>query len=232
MFWIYFSFFIFLTLGLYLTYLFLFRRYVMKTTALLYQQGDAKAYLEAIDSFPGKLFLAKRMRQLMKIDAYFMLKDEKQLEELMVKLDNIRLPEMDRILICQKETSFYVEQHKLEKAEKAYEKLKLATTNLKEKNKERGRAILKECEYMIEIGLKQNGSYANQMLKIAKESKNEVVQGVYYYRAAKCYYYDEKEAKCREMLKISLDKLKGSPYEQKIREILEGDLSQIATSSM
>jgi tetratricopeptide (TPR) repeat protein len=216
-----------LGLGSYVGYFLLFRRQIMKLTALLYQDNNPDGFLAELDSIMSKLFFPKKMHAMMKIDAYLMKGDKEKLKELFASIKNYKIRPGDEFYVEQKEVAFYVELQDVDNATAAYNRMIEIYDTFKDKTNYEG--VMKETEYTYEINLRHSGKYANEMIDLAKAATSDFSSGIYYYRAAKCYYYKKENRLMKEALLKAQQKLKGTFYDQLITDILEKDVTLIET---
>ncbi|MEG0176937.1 hypothetical protein [Anaerorhabdus sp.] len=216
-----------LGLGSYVGYFLLFRRQIMKLTALLYQDNNPDGFLAELDSIMSKLFFPKKMHAMMKIDAYLMKGDKEKLKELFAAIKNYKIRPGDEFYVEQKEVAFYVELQDVDNATAAYNRMIEIYDTFKDKTNYEG--VMKETEYTYEINLRHSGKYANEMIDLAKAATSDFSSGIYYYRAAKCYYYKKENRLMKEALLKAQQKLKGTFYDQLITDILEKDVTLIET---
>lgn len=216
-----------ISLGSYFLYFILFRNQIVKLTGLLYQDNNPDGFLAELNSVMSKLFFPKKMHAMMKIDAYLMKGDIEKTKELFNDINSYKIRPGDEFYVRQKEVAFYIELNDEEKATQAYQRMRELYDSFK--NKSSYEAVMKETEYTYEINLKHSGKYLNEMLDLAKSSGTDFTSGIYYYRAAKCYYFKNETRLCKETLLKAQEKLKGTFYEQLIKDILEKDMKLILT---
>ncbi|SJZ51990.1 hypothetical protein [Anaerorhabdus furcosa] len=216
-----------ISLGSYFLYFILFRNQIVKLTGLLYQDNNPDGFLAELNSVMSKLFFPKKMHAMMKIDAYLMKGDIEKTKELFNDINSYKIRPGDEFYVRQKEVAFYIELNDEERATQAYQRMRELYDSFK--NKSSYEAVMKETEYTYEINLKHSGKYLNEMLDLAKSSGTDFTSGIYYYRAAKCYYFKNESRLCKETLLKAQEKLKGTFYEQLIKDILEKDMKLILT---
>lgn len=213
-------------LGVYWLMNWLLRQFMNQLSDKLYKEADGQAYLDSLNSWKGKLFFKENTRQLMSVDAYLMLGKETEVQEIFEHLNQAKLNPGNQLGLFQKEISYYVSANQKEKAEQAYENLKAVAAKFK--NPAQLESIVKECTYLIEVNIRHNTDYLQEMLDVSSKMKNSFYQGIFLYRAAKLYYYKGELETCRKTLLEAKEKVKGSAWEVMINQMLEDNLDLIA----
>lgn len=219
MFWKYFIGITILSSAIYVGYLFMYKKYFINLSEMLYLKGNPKKYLEDIDKFPSTIFFHKKLREMMKIDAYIMIDDEESLEKLFDFLNNTRLRNADEFIVHQKQVTFYSSKNNLPKVKEAYEKMLKVKETLSSKTNTYD-ATIKECEYIIAI-LEKDGKFAKELARKGNEYEETMIAGSYYYKAAQSYYFQKDEQNAKYYLEKAQKLLRGTNYEKKIEEILK-----------
>lgn len=214
--------------GLYVLWTYLYQAEFIKLSTLLYRSGDADAYLKELETFQAKIFYPEHMRKLMSIDAYLAKKDDARVKALFEEIDGFKLRGGDRLTFLQKEVTFYADQKDAEKAKAAFAKMQETRGTLSGKNAQYYDSILEECRYTMAIKVDQDGQYAEDLVKKAKEVKDGIPAGVYLYKAAQSFYLRKDMKMARQKLDEAEVKLRSTPYDAAIRGILaDRDLSGI-----
>lgn len=211
--------------ALVVAYLFFSQRQAAYLSILLYQQGNADAYLKELDSFSSKFFFGKRLRTLMTIDAYLQKNDNDALETVFGEVDDKPMAAGDKLLVLQKEMSWRLGLGQMDKAADVYARIQDLKGRMKEKNRERYTDSFLEADYMNAIYLEHSGKYADDLVRKAKELKDDIPAGVYYYKAAQSYYLKKDMRKCTDALKRAQTRLKNTSYEAKINRLLKDGIS-------
>lgn len=197
------------------------REFVGKMLQKLTETSDLNQFKNQLNSTKAKIFFPENARSLIELEGLFVMQDQAAVQEKYEKIIQKKANRKFKFQIQGRVFLFYVQQKNESKAAEFYEMLKESA-----ENKRRMEPLLREYEYQLEIGVRKNGSYAEEMLEEAKINAG-VKEGVYLYRAALCYYYQKDEEKTREYLEQSQELLKGTELEEKIRKIVEEDLSKI-----
>ncbi len=209
----------------YFGYFLLFKNQIMKLTKLLYQDNNAEGFLNELNSWQTKLFFPKKMQAMMKIDAYLMQGEVEKSKELFNELDKYRIRPGDEFYVRQKEVAFYVDLKDAKNSEKAYNRMREIYDSFKDKTSYD--SVMKESEFIYEINIKKNYHYLEEMLERAKNAQADFSQGIYLYRAAKCYYFKGDMRLCKETLQRAQTRLKGTFYEAFIQDVLDKDIKLI-----
>lgn len=213
---------------LYVAWMFYSQREVAYLSILLYRNGDADAYLKELDTFQGKLYFNKRLRMLMSIDAWIIKDDKEKLEEAFSDAAQHHLPTGDRLIVLQKELVFCIENHNNKRAEEVTEQIEKLYADMGDKQKKKYETTVQESRYTAAIYLHHSGKYADEIEKKAKEVKEDIPAGVYYYKAAQSWYLKKETKKCAEDLEKAAQKLKGTRNEKAIRQMADSkDYSEI-----
>lgn len=211
--------------ALVIAYLFYSQRQAAYLSILLYQQGNADAYLKELDSFSSKFFFGKRLRTLMTIDAYLQKNDDEALETVFREVNDQPMNAGDKLLVLQKEMSWRLGRNETDKAAEVYAMIQELKGKMKDKNRQRHEEAFLEADYMNAIYLEHNGKYADDLVKKAKELKDDIPAGVYYYKAAQSYYLKKDMRKCTDALKRAQTRLKNTSYETKINRLLKDGIN-------
>ncbi len=215
-----------ITLGAYFASGIYVQMKVKKMSELLYKDNNGEAYLKHLNDAACKIIFSKQLRTMMSIDAYIAIGDVETVENVFEQLKEFHLQPGDEFLVCQKKIGFYIEKGNDEKAEEAYSRLVELYDGFKDKM--HYKKARKEVEYLVEIHLRKNASYLDEMLSLSESTKNKLLKGIYLFRAAKCYFYKNNNKKVKETLLLAKEYCVGTAYEKKIDVALSGDLSVLA----
>lgn len=194
------------------------KKFIQDLSNLLYQKQDGNNYLIRLNSWYGKLMLGAKKRLFMSVDGYLLLEDYLKIEECFDKLNKSRLSFTQKIGLYQKEIQYYISVKKYSEAIKINDDLqKLGAVLADDKNMA---YILEENNLLIEIDCKHNAKLAKKMLEKAKESQGELAKGIYFLRAAKCYYYGGDTKNMNKYLKEAELKTTGSTLNKQILKYL------------
>lgn len=207
-------------IALYVAIMFFSQRQIAYMSVLLYRQGDADAYLKELDNWQTKLFFNKRLRKMMEIDAYMLKNDTEKLRSVFAEIETYKLADGDRMTVLEKQMSFEISRGNLEKAEEIYANLDQIYNSMSDKHKAAHEDAMKECRYLKAIRLDKNGKYADELFQKAKDVKDPIPSGVYYLKAAQSYVLKKDTKNAEEMLNRAEVKLRGTPYNGEIKNIL------------
>lgn len=164
------------------------KSYLQKISKLLYKDNKPDEFLKEIDSFSSKLFFNKKVRLQRKLDAYVMKHDIDSAIEILKELEGLRLSFGQKVSLYEKEVNFYVQN-------KMYKQAEEANNNIQELNKKVEipdlQKIADECNFLIKVYVDKDSSIVNDLIDFAEKSGNESVKGLFYFRAAKLYYYKQ-----------------------------------------
>lgn len=208
--------------AIYAAWLFFSQRQAAYLSILLYQNGDADAYLKELESPSSKFFFNKKLRTLMAVDAAIMKEDDEKIQQLFQKAETYHLRPADQLLLLQKELNYYAEKNETQKAAHAYACMKeLYQNKLSAQKKKNYEALMRESSYINAIFVAHDGRYAEELMKQAEQLKDEIPSGIDYYRAAQSYYLQHELKKCRSALNKAEQKLRNTGFHQEIKKILK-----------
>ena len=173
-------------------------RFINKLSKLLYEDMDGEKYLAALDSFEGRFFLNRKKRIFMRVDGYALLDDAEMIEKTFEELDKTKLSYGSKIGLLQKEINYYVKVKHCEKANQLNKEIQSLGSQIKD---EAMADILFECNAIVEINCNHNGDLAKAMVEKGDNSQAGMIRALYYYRAAKCYYFKNDKEKMHKYLK-------------------------------
>ncbi|MGB4985827.1 MAG: hypothetical protein WBO70_08650 [Erysipelotrichaceae bacterium] len=184
------------------------KRFVEDLAYLLYEKGDAKAYLEKLDSFSGKFFIGKKKRKFMSIDGYLLLDDKAKIDEIFDELENTNLSYAAQVGLLQKQIQYWVKNKQCERANKANDLLQVMGAKI---NDPQMKLMAEECNALVQINCNNNGDLVKEMIAKGDASTSDFGKAIYYYRAAKCYYFKKDKAMMDKYLKEAQLKAAGTP---------------------
>ncbi len=214
-------------LVIYFVYGYFSKRHYFQMLSLFYRENKTDEFLERLNSLPSKIFFTYKVRQLMRIDAYMAKKDYEALNEIFAYLDKTGLRPGDRYTVLQKEVIAYADNGQNEQAVKALQSMEEMLPKFK-KDVDHYRSMYDESKYIVAIKVQKDGQYAEDLVKIARETQMPVVKGMYFFKASQSYYLRGDMKMCKNRLSDAYDNLKETVYGEQIKMIIDnGDLSQI-----
>ena len=166
-------------------------KFTKQLASYLYRELDGDKYLEALESLKAKIFIRRKRREMLKLDAYALQEDGGALEQQFDMLETMKLSYGQKISLYEKEVQYYANSHMNEKALAAYDSLMELGSQIENENMTK---ILDEATITIEVYVRRNGDMAEKLVELAKQSTAPVIKGLYFYKASKCYYYkDDKD---------------------------------------
>ncbi|MCI5774814.1 MAG: hypothetical protein MR210_09645 [Erysipelotrichaceae bacterium] len=212
---------------IYFVYGYFSKRHYFQLLSLFYRENKVDEFLDKLNSFPSKIFFTYKIRQLMRIDAYLAKKDYEALNEIFDYLNRVGLRLGDRYTVLQKEVIAYADNGQNEAAIKALKQMEEMLPKFK-KDVEHYRSMYDESKYIVAIKVEKDGQYAEDLVKIAREAKMEVVKGMYFFKASQSYYLRGDMKMCKNRLQDAYDNLKDTTYGAQIKKIMdENDLAKI-----
>ncbi len=185
---------------------------------LLYRRGQLFLYLELLKNKRLRIAFSKVELKLLKLEGLLALGTDEEVETLIIELDNTKLKKRYKLDFLNKRFTYFVEKNNKKEAKKTYEDLEFLLA--KNKHSE-AKKILKEAKRVLDIYINRDTSLINTLIVEAKETENQVVKGVNYYRIAKLYYFSKDNKKAKEYLQEAKPLVSGTYYEGIISEALK-----------
>lgn len=201
--------------------LFLFtvkKKTTLELQDLLYRKGQLFLYLELLKNKRLRIAFSKVELKLLKLEGLLALGTDEEVENIISELDNTKLKKKYKLDFLNKRFAYYVEKNNKKEAKKTYDDLEFLLA--KNKHSE-ARKILKEAKRVLDIYINRDTSLINTLIIEAKETENQVVRGVNYYRIAKLYYFSKDNKKAKEYLEEARPLVVGTYYEGIINEALK-----------
>lgn len=201
----------------FVAYFFYSQREIAYLSILLYRQGNADAYLKELETRQAKFFFSRKMRTLMKIDAYLVKDDKDDLDQIFKEAAKEKLRDADRFLVLQKEMLYRIDCQDYKRVKEIYTQMESLYDELGKKAKERYKESLQEAQYLETIYVDKGGKYAGELMEKARTLQDDIPAGVCYFRAAQSYYLrgDKKQAK------LALEKAEGKLRNTKSHEVVQ-----------
>ncbi len=200
------------------------QKFIRGTMALLYQGNNPKEYLNQLNSFLGKIFISSKNRIYLSIDAYLVSKDYVKLEELFTILSAKRLSYGKRISLYQKQITYFVEVKKYDEAIVAYEKFIAEASKINDKKLIQ---TASELELIMNVYVYHHLGTIENLIELSKTLDKGMQLGIYYYRIAVGYYYNNQLDECKVYLKLAEKNFRDSPLEKVVKKLLKDDLKRI-----
>lgn len=174
---------------------------------------DYTAYMKLLNSLPCKYLFPLYNREYMRLNAYIMQGDTKQIEnQFDYLLHRVRLLTKQEFDLLTKAFYFYIDENKKDKAKETLHRLKKVC-----KDKE----YLQRCEEMYDVFIEKKSNHIKMMEK-AIETMEGIDRGMYHYMLALQYRYKKNARKEMEHLVCASEDLKDTPYSVKIDELIKG----------
>lgn len=206
---------------MYIGWLFLSQRQMAYLSVLLYRQGNADAYLSALEAPATKLFFPKKLRRLMAIDAYLLKGDTEALENVFHEVETMKLANTDRLLVMIKKFSFLLDRKQFENAKVCHAEIHRLYDELSDARKKQHEAAVRECDYSNAIVLEHSGYYADELMERGRVVKDDIPSGVYYYKAAQSYYLRTDLKRCEDALEHAEVRLRKTAFHPQLKKMLE-----------
>jgi len=198
-------------------------RFTKQLSIILYKDKKVKDFLEQLESIKGKLFVRKKQREILKLDAYAIANDRQALLKQFEYLETLKLSYGKKISLYEKEVLYYANNKENEKAETAYNKLIELGSQIENDRMDK---ILAEARITMEVYVYRNGSFASKLVDLAKVSDNKMAKGLNYYRASRCYYYLNDKENVLKYLKKAENNLTSKEWRHHI-DLCKNDFSQL-----
>jgi len=194
------------------------KSYLQKISKLLYKDNNPDAFLQEIDSFASKLFFNKKVRLQRKLDAYVMKHDLDSAMEILKQLEGLRLSFGQKVSLYEKEVNFYIENKMYEQAVEANNKIQELNKQVEIKDLQK---IADECNFLIKVYVDKDPTVVNELIEFAENSGNDAVKGLFYFRAAKLYYYKQDNKMVEKYLEKAYNLLHKSAWGPYIDECIK-----------
>jgi hypothetical protein len=198
-------------------------KFSKQLSSFLYKEFDANKYLEILDSSKAKLFVRKNRREMLKLDGYAVKQDSVNLEKQLIKLESMKISYGQKISLYEKEVQYYANSKQNDKALKAYDELMILGNQINSNDMSR---VLNEATITIEVYVKRNGELAEKLVELAKNNKTPIIKGLYFYKASKCFYYNDDKINVIKYLKKAQNNLTSKIWRDHIDACLK-DFKQL-----
>ena len=178
-----------------------------KLSKLLYVDNKPQEFLDQINGFWGKVFFSKSIRQFQSLDAYILLQNYDSAEQMMHDLEGQKLSYGSKINLYEKETQYYIQNGNYEEGRKSNATLQELGKQISDPRMD---SILDECNTLVKVYADKDGSQAHHLVEKGDAVEQKSMKGLYYYQAAKCYWYQKDKANTDKYLKKAQLNLCGS----------------------
>ncbi|MFV0379653.1 MAG: hypothetical protein ACK5KQ_02360 [Anaerorhabdus sp.] len=194
--------------------------FVRKITYNLSVDKDISEYLSEINGLKGKILFSKDLRLILELDGYLVTKDIENCMRVYDKLKEMKFNFENKFKIESRIFMVYILAR--DELNASLKLLELKNMVSSQKNNAVFVSHIDEFECQLEIFLKRNGDFANVMIEKAKSSEG-VKSGVYYYRAAICYFYKNDKENTDKNLVRAKELLIGTDLEKSIDKLIKAD---------
>lgn len=175
------------------------------------QTRKFKETFQIIDSSACKYFFPAFNREYMRLNAYYMMGDAKEIKNQLELMLHMRISKKQRANVAIKAFYFYVDEENRVKAKEMLEDIKGLISDV----------MYEQMRLIYEIVLLGKTNYVDLMEEQVKTEKDEFNRGMYHYFLAIQYgHLDEKKKRIEHLHKAKND-MKGTPYEIKINQMLK-----------
>lgn len=174
------------------------------------KEMNYQGVLNIIDSFGCKTFFAPFNREEIRLNAFFLMGDSEKISEQFDLLLNMRINKKQKMDVVVKAFYFYVDEKNQEKALQVLNKIKALNDE----------ALTSECELLYDIMLLKKTDYVDMMEDYVKTAKAGFDRGMFHYLLAVQYGYLDNKKKQVEHLRVAKKDMKDTPYEIKIKQML------------
>lgn len=184
---------------------------------LLYETEQYDLYQLLLENKRLRWFFSKAELELLKLSGFLAESNDAKIMLQIKHIDQLNLNQKMKLDFMSKRFTYYVELGSVKQAQYSYEMLE---SLLKMKKHPEATKILNEASEVLQVYIKKNVRLISSLIQKADSEPNTIVQGVIYYRIAKLYYFDKKNNSMKTYLEKANKQLKGTYYEQIIKEAL------------
>lgn len=195
-----------------------YNRFARSLTTLLYKDFNAPAFLKKLESPQSKIFMNKKRRFMFYVDAYIFLNDEQKMNELFEKNQNLKFSYGQQVSLNMKLFQFFIDTKNYDQATEHYNNLKQLSSMIKNKKMD---ATMDNANMLYEVEIKKNPKYLKTILEKINEADNDMIKGIYYYRAAKCAHLGGNQKATDKYLKKSKHLTKKTIFSNQIDKAMK-----------
>ena len=207
-----------IALALIIIYQVVYNRFSRNLAKVLYADLNPEGYLQQLSSLPAKLMISKNRRLFLALDALAYQGDHQGMQQVFSQLEARKLSYGQKINLYDKQIQFFVDTKDYEAAKS---KLALLQKEGSKINNANMQYLLENVEALVEIYANHNGSYAKKMVMAAEKNPTKLAKATYYYRAAKCYYYQKDNQNTLKYLKKARNNAANTSLAKHIDSCLE-----------
>ena len=183
--------------------------------------SNIKLYLERLENNRRlKLIFRKPLMCLYKLDGYLKTGDDEKIKELIRELDTMKLEPRDKVEYLQKRMSFFVSIAEADEARQSYNRLCEYLRSVKADEVEKYSKIISEGEEIVHVYLDKDVNYMGTLRRKLVRTEHPVMKGIIYFRMAKLSHFKGDAEEREKCLKLAAETLKGTDYEEIIRQAL------------
>ncbi len=175
------------------------------------QTRKFKEAFDIIDSFSCKYFFPAFNREYMRLNAYYMMGDAKEIKNQLELILHMRINKKQKANVAIKAFYFYVDENNRVKAKEMLEDIKGLISDV----------MYEQMRLIYEIVLLGKTNYVDLMEEQVKTEKDAFNRGMYHYFLAIQYGHLDEKKKRLEHLRSAKKDMKGTPYEIKINQMLK-----------
>ncbi|PID82658.1 MAG: hypothetical protein CSB16_00015 [Clostridiales bacterium] len=190
-----------------------YNRFTRTLSTLLYKKFDFDASMKKLNSFEAKLFMGKRRRFLFYVDAYILKNNEEMMNDLFRKNQNLKFSYGQQVSLNTKLLQFFIDVGNKEQALEHYNNLKKLSEMIDNKHMDN---TMQNAEMLVEVEINKNPNYLKNILSLIDKTDNDMIRGIYYFRAAKCAHYSNDKRAIDKYLKKARNLTSGSIFVKQI----------------
>lgn len=189
----------------------LYKRYLIKKYLSCLKNQDFDGFFKITDSIASKYFFPYFNRLYMKMNAYMLMGDKKKIEETFDELLSIRVNKKQSLDITVKAFYYYVDETKKQKCKELLERIKGLGDE----------SSITECQMIYDIFVCKKGNYIETMKEQLEEQTEAMDKGMLHFMMGVQYDNLNDVKQKKECLEAALVEMKGTPYEERIKQMLE-----------
>lgn len=183
---------------------------------------NASLYLERLENNRLlKLVFRRPVLLLYMLRGYLKTGDDSEIRKIIAQLDGMKLEPGDKVEYLQNRMSFFVSVGDTTEAKLSFEKLRGYLCSVHADEVDKYRAMIDEGKEIIRVYIDRDTSYIDELIEKAERTEHPVLRGVMYYRLAKLSHFKGDIAGRERYLSLAENTLKGTDYEEIIKEALK-----------
>lgn len=185
---------------------------------LLFVLNNLYLFEELLNNKRLNFLFTQSEKEMLRLNGFIALGTHQQVIGQFDYLSKMKLKSKLALELYHKEMTYYIETSSYDKALKSYEKLKNILAHQKH---EQAKKILDEAEMIINIYIHHDITLVDHLILLEKETSNQLMKGVIYYRLAKLSYFAKRDKDTLMYLNKAKPLLKKTTYEPIIEEALK-----------